>query len=107
MISEAYFFTIVALLTIGTVAIRGSFIALARRMTLTPKLRELFGFIPAAIFPALIVPVTFFHHGQVDWLAGKERFTVLLLSGLLCYFIRSTLAVVSFGLLALYLVTNT
>lgn len=106
MIDSNYFHLNVALLTLGTIAIRGSFIALSGKMKISTKVKELFTFIPAAIFPALIVPATFFYKGSVEWLFSKERFMILLASGVACYFVRNTLFVVSFGMVLLYLVIN-
>ena len=106
MIQETYFLTIVGLLTVGTVCIRGSFIAISGKMNISTNVRTLFTYIPAAIFPALVVPVTFFHQGQVDWINGKERFVILLAASLLCYFVRSTLLIIGFGLVSLYLLTQ-
>jgi branched-subunit amino acid transport protein len=106
MINGNYFLLNVLLLVIGTLFIRGFFIALSARMNISSKLKELFTFIPAAIFPALIMPAAFFHKGSVELLAGKERFLILIASGIVCYFIRNTLFVISFGLILLYVVKN-
>lgn len=106
MIDSSYFLANVALLTVGTIIIRGSFISLSGKMKNTEKLRELFSYIPAAIFPAIIVPATFFHHGKVEWLMQKERFVILLASVVVSYFIRNTLFIVVFGLSLLYIVTT-
>lgn len=106
MINSTYFLLNVFLLAVGTLSIRGCFIALSNRMNITPKLRELFTFIPASIFPALIMPGSFFHQGSVLWLGGKERFVILLLAGVACYFVRNTLFVISFGLTLLYVVSQ-
>lgn len=106
MIDENYFILNVILLMIGTIAIRGLFIALASKMKITPDIKELFTFIPAAIFPALIVPTTFFHQGQSALLFGKERFLILLAASILCFFYRNTLVVISFGLVALFLISQ-
>lgn len=106
MINDNYFFFNVIALTIGTIMIRGSFIALSGKMKISNKVKDLFSYIPAAILPALIVPATFFHQGTVEWLSGKERFLILLATGIACFFIRSTLFVISFGLILLYVVTN-
>lgn len=105
MINSNYFLINVAALTIGTIMIRGSFIFLSGKMTISNKVKDLFGYIPAAILPTLIVPATFFHLGKVDLLGGKERFLILLVSILVAYFIRNTLFIISFGLILLYLVT--
>lgn len=99
MINSNYFLVNVFLLTIGTLVIRGFFISLSGKMKITDKTRELFSFIPAAVLPAFIFPATFFH-------PDKERFVVLLLSGIIFYFKRSTLLIISVGLVLLYLVTQ-
>ena len=106
MINTNYFYLNVFLMAVGTLMIRGCFIALSGKMTITPKLRELFTFIPAAIFPALIMPGSFFHQGTVAWLGGKERFIILILSAIACGFIRNTLFVICFGLALLFFVCN-
>lgn len=106
MIQGNYFLLNVFLLTIGTITIRGFFIALSGKMQISPKLKELFTFIPSAILPGLIIPATFYHQGMVAWLGGKERFVVLIASSLACYFVRSTLFVISLGLILLYLLTQ-
>jgi branched-subunit amino acid transport protein len=105
-VNENYFLTNVCLLAIGTFAIRESFILISGKMKHTVKLKEFFSFIPAAILPAFIFPAVFFHQGTVDWLAGKERLIVLILSGAAYYFFRSTLFIISTGLLLLYLLTS-
>lgn len=106
MIKTDYFLLIVLCLTVGTVAIRGCFIALSSRLVIGPQLRQLFTFIPAAIFPAIVVPATFFHSGHVGFVFGKERFIVLLLATVLAYFVRNTLFVVLTGLGLLYFISQ-
>ncbi|MBL7665230.1 MAG: AzlD domain-containing protein [Bacteriovoracaceae bacterium] len=105
MIDNNYFLIITFLLCVGTLLIRGSFIAFSEKMNLSPRVRELFTYIPAAIFPALFVPATFFHQGIVEAISGKERFLVLIASSILCYFVRKTIVVIGFGMLLLYFVT--
>lgn len=104
MIDPGYFWLIVALLTLGTVSIRFSLIAISGKMKVSPRAKELFSYIPAAILPALVAPMVFFHQGSVAWLAGKERAAVLALTTILCAFTKSTLLTILFGLAALYLV---
>lgn len=106
MIDHSYFLIVVALLSIGTILIRGSFISLSGKMVINQKVRDLFTYIPAAILPALIIPATYFYQGKVDYLMGKERFVIILTAFVLGHFIRNTLAIVSFGLIALYFVSN-
>ncbi len=106
MINQNYFFINVAFLTAGTILIRGSFIFLSGKMTISPKVKQLFTYIPAAIIPALVIPTTFFHSGNIDFLYGKERLLILLSAVTVSFFIRSTLFTISFGLAALYLLTS-
>ena len=103
MINNNYFLLNVFALTIGTILIRGCFIALSGKMNISSKVKDLFTYIPAAILPALVIPATFFHRGQVELLAGKERFLILLAASLACYFYRNTLFVICLGLSLLYL----
>lgn len=106
MINNNYFLLNVVALTFGTIAIRGCFIALSAKMNISAKVKDLFTYIPAAILPALVIPATFFHQGQVEWLQGKERFIILLTVSVACYFYRNTLFVIALGLFLLYAVTN-
>lgn len=99
MIEPGYFFMTVEGLTIGTVLIRGLFIFLSGKFSISENLRQLFSYIPAAVFPALVVPASYYH-------AEKERMIALVLAGALCYFFRNTLAVISFGLIALYVLKS-
>ena len=91
---------------LGTITVRGSFIFLSGKMQISPKLRELFSYIPAAVLPALIVPASYFHQGKLALIFGKERFIILLLSVVVAYFVRNTLFIVCFGLGLLFLVTQ-
>ncbi|MCM0605651.1 MAG: AzlD domain-containing protein [Xanthomonadaceae bacterium] len=106
MIQAEYFWNIVMLLAIGTLAIRGSFIAISSRVKITERTREIFSYIPVAILPALIAPAVFFHQGKVSWLLGKERFLMMILSTILCFFFKSTFITIVFGLGGLYLLTQ-
>ncbi|AZZ36197.1 hypothetical protein CIK05_05115 [Bdellovibrio sp. qaytius] len=106
MIPLGYYWLNVALLAVGTISIRGSIIALSARTKISERVKQIFTFIPAAILPAFIAPAVFYHQGQVEMVMGKERVVVLVLASVLCWFTRSTLATVGFGLAALYLFTN-
>lgn len=105
MIAQSYFWINVFLLAAGTLAIRGSIIAISSKLVISDRLKELFTYIPAAILPAFVAPAVFFHKGTVDWAFGKERTVVLILATILCAITRSTLATIGFGLAALYLLT--
>ena len=106
MIKAQYFWTCIGLLTLGTFAIRYSFIGLSDRMKITDRYRELFTYIPAAVFPAIAVPVVFYHQGSVEWLHGKERLFVLILSVVVSFLFRNLIVSLCFGLIALYLLTQ-
>lgn len=103
MIPENYFYLNVFLLVVGTLVIRGFFIALSHRMKLSGKTTELFSFIPAAVLPAFILPATFFHQGTIEVLQGKERFVALLVAVTVTVYRRSTLLTIGTGLGLLYL----
>ena len=105
MINEQYFIFNVIALTLGTIIIRGSFIALSGKFEVSQKIKDLFSYIPAAILPALIIPASFYHQGHVNWLFNKERFFVMLIAIVVSYFVRNTLFIISFGLILLYLVS--
>jgi branched-subunit amino acid transport protein len=106
MIASNYFWLNIFFLSIGTIAIRFSFIAFSSKFKVTEQMKQIFSFIPSAILPALIAPSVFFHNGSVAILQGKERFVVLILSTIVCFFLRSTLATIVFGLVLLYLLNN-
>lgn len=106
MIETSYFWIVVGFLAVGTIAIRGSIIAISGKVVISDRMRELFTFIPAAIIPAIVAPMVFFHVGTVDWLGGRERLWVLILATAVCYFTRHMVTTVVFGLLSLYLVTQ-
>ena len=106
MIDAQYFWINIMTLGFGTWCIRGSIIFLSHRITINPRIKEVFSFIPSAILPSMIAPMVFFHEGQVDLLAGKERFVVLVFATAVCYFTRSMLGTICFGLGGLFLLTQ-
>lgn len=106
MINTNYFWTIVIFLALGTFIIRGSFIFLSSKINIPARVLEVFAFIPAAVLPALIAPLVFFHHGEIEPLYGKERLIILLLATGVCYLTKSMLATIIFGLVTLFVFTN-
>ncbi len=105
VIEPPYFWFNILFLCLGTIAIRGSIIALSAKVKISDRLKELFSFIPAAILPAFIAPSVFFHQGHVNWAFDKERLLIVILAIAVSYRFRSTLAVIAFGLVSLYLIT--
>ena len=106
MINSSYFWTNIFLLAVGTIFIRISIIAASHKVKITARHRELFSFIPAAVLPALALPMVFYQQGSVGWLLGKERLVILLLATIFNYFVRSMTATIGLGLIALYLLTQ-
>jgi len=106
MIDTEYFWLNIFFLSLGTIAIRGSIIALSAKVKISDRIKEIFSFIPAAILPAFVAPAVFFHQGRVEWALGKERFFIMILATAVSYYSRSTLATIIFGLLTLYVVTQ-
>ena len=106
MIDTTYYWTVIILLGVGTLCIRGSIIFLSSRITISERVREVFSFIPAAILPSMIAPMVFFHEGQVEWLANKERFVILILATVVCFFSRSMFGTICFGLGILFAITQ-
>ena len=103
MIEKDYFWLNIFLLALGTLSIRSSLILASRRLQISDRVRQLFGFIPAAVLPAMIAPAVFFHQGSVQVLHGKERVATLVLAIGVAYLSRNTLATIVFGLGTLYL----
>jgi branched-subunit amino acid transport protein len=106
MINSSYFWTKIFLLAVGTIFIRISIIAASHKVKITARHKEIFSFIPAAVLPALTLPMVFYHQGSLGWLLGKERLVVLLLVTIFNYFVRSMTATIGLGLIALYLLTQ-
>ncbi|MFN7453245.1 MAG: AzlD domain-containing protein [Pseudobdellovibrionaceae bacterium] len=98
------FWWVVLLLGIGTFLIRFSFVGFSRHLKFTPEVKELFSYIPACLFPALIAPSLFFGEGQVDWLLHKEKFVVAMVAILISALTRSILWTLGSGLILLYIV---
>lgn len=100
------FWIILFFMIVGTICIRGSVIAMSSKLTISDRLRELFSYFPAAIFPAFIVPNAFYHQGQSQLFAGKERLMILVLAVAVSLWLRSTTATIVSGLAALYILAQ-
>ncbi len=106
LIDNSYFWVAIILLACGTFIVRASFILLSSRLTISSRVKEVFSFIPAAILPAIVTPLAYYHEGQIEIILGKERFIILVLATVVCYFTKSMLATIFFGLTVLYIVTQ-
>lgn len=98
MISLSYFWMNISILAIGTFAIRFSIIALSSKMRISERTKQIFTFVPVCILPAFIAPAVFYHQGQISWLFEKERLVILILATVVCFFTRSILMTIGFGL---------
>lgn len=104
MIDKDYFWIIITVLAIGTITIRSGFIFLSAKVKISDRVREIFTFIPAAILPAMLAPMVFFHQGSSDLLMHKERLFVTIAAIFVSYYSKSMIGTVTFGLAALFLV---
>lgn len=102
MIESTFFWVILFFMIVGTICIRGSVIAMSSKLTINDRLRELFSYFPAAIFPAFILPSAFYHQGQSELFAGKERLVILIFALAISLWMRSTTVTIVTGLVALY-----
>ena len=103
MQSEWYLWQVVFPLGLGTLLIRCSFLFLGDRVRLSPIVKEVFTFIPAAVLPALAIPMVFFHEGIVAAINGKERFVAFLIGVVVCLISKNILVTIVCGLVMLYL----
>ena len=104
--SEAYFWTIIFGLSLGTFIVRASFILVLSKVNISKRIEEIFSFIPAAILPAIVTPLAFFHQGEVQLLFGKERLLILILGIFVFYKSKNMLVTILFGLVLLYGLTQ-
>lgn len=106
MIDSYTLWATILILALGTFLIRVSVIAMSDRFEITETHREFFSYIPAAIIPAIVLPLVFYHPGKISWLANKERLMILILASAVCWWTRSMLITIAFGLITLYAVTQ-
>ena len=104
--NDMQFLQVMLALGLGTFLLRFSVVAFSSKLVITPRIREIFTFIPVAVLPALIAPMVFYHKGQVEILLGKERFFVLVFASLVCYLTKSMLLTIISGLVGLLLITQ-
>jgi len=104
MIDAGFFWQNILLLAIGTFTIRSFIIFISARIKINERFKEILSFIPSAILPAMIAPMVFFHRGESLLFAGQERFFVLTLAIIICYFFKNMLATIIFGLSLLYII---
>ena len=106
MIDKNYYWSIIAGLAVGTFLVRFAFVAVSNKIKITERQKEIFTFIPAAILPAIVAPMVFFHQGHVAWLYNKERFVILIIATLVSAYTKSMIATIVVGIALLYFVSN-
>lgn len=99
---SSYFWTSIVGLGVGTYAIRSILLFMSSKIKISEGVKDAFTFIPAAIIPAILGPMVFFHNGDLEIFLGKERLLVLVFATVVCYFTKSMLATIVFGLSTLY-----
>ena len=60
MIDRPSFWIVTLVLGVATYAIRLSFLAWSQERTFSPRVKQLLGFVPVTVLPALIAPVVVF-----------------------------------------------
>lgn len=101
--NELYFLKTIIPLGIGTLFIRCSFIFLGNKVRISNFTREIFTYIPAAVLPALAVPMVYYHEGFVEVLQNKERLVAFVFGLFICLLSRNILITIVSGLVSLYL----
>lgn len=106
MINETVFWKNILLLGIGTFGIRSFFVFFSHRITISARQKEILSFIPAAVLPALMTPMVFYHQGEVSWLVDKERLVIFFFALFIAYKFKNMLVTIAFGLTLLFLLKN-
>jgi branched-subunit amino acid transport protein len=99
------FWPTILFLGLGTFLIRCSFIYLSSKLHINDRMKEILSFIPAAIFPALVTPMVFFHQGQSQIFMHKERLVAILLATFISYKSKNILITIVSGLAILFVLT--
>ncbi len=99
---NSYFWGTIIPLGIGTLLIRMSFIFFGKHLKLSEKSQKLFSYIPAAVFPAMFAPMTFFYQGSSEALLGKERVLAMLFAIGVSFKTKSLLISILAGLILVY-----
>jgi branched-subunit amino acid transport protein len=102
-LSEKTFLVVVVAIGLGTILIRLSFLPLAEQTSRIPILERAPRFVPAAVFPALVMPALLYQDGALDLSSGNAR----LLSGLVAVVVarltKNTSLTIASGIFTLWL----
>jgi branched-subunit amino acid transport protein len=100
--NDAYFWSSVIPLGIGTLLIRMSFIFLSKYLSLSKRIERLFTFIPAAVFPAIFAPMVFFYKGDNHFLLHQERVLAFAIAMVVAFKTKNILLTILTGLIVHY-----
>lgn len=100
-VPDAAVWTVVAVMGVGTVALRGSFLFLFERLgTVPPRVERALRFVPAAVLAALVFPAVFAPEGAVT-LLGNDRLAAAAVASAVAWYTESLLATIVAGLVAI------
>jgi branched-subunit amino acid transport protein len=101
-LSDALLWVVILAASVGTFAIRLSFIALFGRFDVPPRLEQALGFVPAAVLTALVAPRLVYLDGALALGPGNERLLAGALAAVVAWRTESMLWTIVVGMVALW-----
>ena len=95
--------TLVAIMTVVSFLPRAMFLLFAPDLPLPEPIRRALRYVPAAIFPALIMPAVMIADGSIDFSLGNARLLAAAVAALVALRYANTFVVVIVGMLVLHL----
>ena len=86
-----------------TYATRLSFILILGQREVSPKTRQILGFVPPAVLSALIFPELLYPDGTLDLYLGNERLIAGIVATVVAWRTKSVIATIAAGMVALLL----
>ena len=102
VLSDALIWVVILAASVGTFAIRLSFIALFGRFDIPPRLEQALGFVPAAVLTALIAPRLVYLNGALALGPGNERLLAGVIAAAVAWRTESMLWTIVVGMVALW-----
>ena len=97
------FWTVTAIVAIGVFLTRFSFFWLMDRITVTPTLRRILAYIPAAVLPAIVMPAVIYQGPSAGLDLANLRIYAALFAVLVAWKTRNLFATIGAGMVALWL----
>lgn len=94
---------LIAILTVASFLPRASFLWIAPNLPLPEPLKRALRFVPAAVFPALIMPAILMTDGAIDISSGNARLAAAAVAALVSLRRGNTFVVVVAGMITLHL----